>query len=131
MKKEDTPQDKSPLESMTPELYYVKNSEGHYDTALSTGWKIKNEALDTAWDQVHEKVENAKKAVEQGLKSPIFFHMEKSLMNISLLASYVKYPRIRVWWHTRPSVYKKLSGTILSRYAKVFNVSLEELNILK
>jgi len=130
MKKEDIPQDKSPLEYMTPELCYVKNSNGSYDTALSTGWKVKNEALDDAWERVHDRVESARKAVEEGMKSPIYFYMEKNLMNISILSSYVKIPGIRVWCHMRPFVYKKLSARILFRYARVFNVKPEELNKL-
>jgi hypothetical protein len=130
MKKEDIPQDKSPLEYMTPELYYVKNSNGSYDTALSTGWEVKNKALDDAWEMVHERVEVARKTVEMGLKSPIYYHMVKNLMTLSILSSYVNIARIRVWWHMRPSVYKKLSARILFRYAKVFNIKPEELNIL-
>jgi hypothetical protein len=130
MKKEDIPQDKSPLESMTPELYYVKNNNGSYDTALSTGWKVKNEALDDAWEMVHERAETARKAVEKGLKSPIYYHMKKNLMTLSILSSYVNIPLIRVWLHLRPSVYKRLNARILFRYAKVFNIRPEELNIL-
>ncbi len=130
MKKDEIPQDKSPLESMTPELYYVKNNNGSYGTALSTGWKVKNEALDDAWEMIHERVEDAKMAVTKGLKSPLFFHMEKNLMNLSLLSSYSGIPRIFVWLHMRPSVYKKLGARILCRYAKVFNIKPEELNIL-
>jgi len=131
MKKEDAPQDKSPLEYMTPELCYVKNENGTYDTILSTGWEVKSEALDNEWMRIHERVEKAKISVEQCLKSPIYYHMEKNLMNISLLSSYVKLNRIRVWWHMRPSVYKKLNSNILNRYAKAFNIKPEELNILK
>ena len=131
MKKEETPQDKSPLESISREMCYVKNSDGTYDTTLSTGWEVKREALDYAWDGIRERVENAKIAVEQGKKSPIYFHMEKNLMTISLLASYVKFNRLRVWWHMRPSVYKKLNASVLQRYAKVFNIAPEDLNILK
>ncbi len=131
MKKEDIPQDSGPLEYMTPELCYVKNSNGSYDTVKSTGWKVKNEALSDAWERVHDRVENARNAVEMGLKSPIYFHMEKNIMNISILSSYVKINRLRVWLHMRPSVYKKLSARLLFRYAKVFNVKPEELNILK
>jgi hypothetical protein len=130
MKKEDIPQDKSPLEYMTPELYYVKNSNGSYDTALSTGWEVKNKALDDAWEMVNERVEAARKAVEMGLKSPIYYHMVKNLMTLSILSSYANIARIRVWWHMRPSVYKKLSARIRFRYATVFNVKPEELNIL-
>lgn len=131
MKKEETPQDKSALNNISSELYYVKNSDGTYDTSSSTGWDVKQEALNDAWGEIRERVENARIAVEQGRKSPIFFYMEKNLMDISLLSSYVKYSKIRVWWHLRPSVYKKLDTHILQRYAKVFGIELDDLNTLK
>ena len=131
MKKEETPQDKSALNNISSELYYVKNSDGTYDTSSSTGWNIKQEALDDAWDEIHEDVQNARKEVEQGRKSPIYYYMKKNLMTTSLLSSYVKYSKIRVWWHLRPSVYKKLNTHILQRYAKVFGIELDDLNTLK
>ena len=131
MKKEETPQDKSSLENVSQELCYVKNSDGKYETSLSSGWDVKKDALDDAWNEIHEKTENARAEVENGSKSPLYFHKEKNLMTISLLASYVKLSKIRVWWHMRPSAYKKLKPTTLQKYAKVFNVTPEELSTLK
>lgn len=131
MKKEETPQDKSVLNNISSELYYVKNSDGTYNTSSSTGWNVKQEALDDAWSEIRERVENAKIAVEHGKKSPIFYYMEKNLMDISLLSSYVKFSKIRVWWHLRPSVYKRLNTHIIQRYAKVFSIELDDLNTLK
>ena len=131
MKKEDTPQDKSALENISRELCYVKASDGTYDTSLSTGWVIKKEALDNAWDEIQLRVEKAKLAVERGQKSPIYYYMEKNLMDLSLLSSYVKFSKLRVWWHLRPSVYRKLNLPVIQRYAKVFNIVPEELNTLK
>jgi hypothetical protein len=131
MKKEETPQDKSPLENHFPELCYVKNEKGEYDTCQSKGWNIKTSALDNAWDEIQERITNAKLAVEQGKKSPIYYYMEKNLMDISILSSYVKYSSFRVRWHLRPSVYKKLKSNILQRYAKVFDISIDELNKLQ
>lgn len=128
MKKEDTPQDKSALENHFPELCYVKNDKGEYETSLSKGWNVKVSALDNAWDEINERIENATEAVEQGKKSPIYYYMEKNIMTISLLASYMKINKFRVWLHLHPWFYKKLPTRILQRYANVFMISLEELN---
>jgi hypothetical protein len=131
MKKEDTPQDKSPLENHFPEMCYVKNEKGEYDTSLSKGWDVKVSALDYAWDDIHEKVNIAKIAVEQGKRSPVYYYMEKNMMTVSLLASYMKINKLRVWLHLRPWFYKKISKSILQRYAKVFAISLEEINTIQ
>jgi hypothetical protein len=131
MKKDETPQDKGPLEYMAPQLCYVKNENGNYDTVLSKGWEVQTKALDNAWEIIHERVDKARTAVEQGIKSPIFYYMEKNLMNISLLSSYVKFNKMRIRLHMRPSVYKRLNPNILNRYAKAFNIKPEELDTLK
>lgn len=131
MKKEETPQDKSPLEHLFREMCYVKNSDGTYDTALSTGWAVKTEALDDAWDEINQRIEKARTAVQQGVKSPIYYYMQKNIMTVSLLSSYAGFNKLRVWWHLRPSVYKRLGPKILRRYAKVFNIDPDELNTLQ
>ena len=63
MKKEEVPQDKSALENVTRELMYVKNKDGKYTTDLSTGWDVKKEALDNAWDDINERVKETALAV--------------------------------------------------------------------
>ena len=70
MKEEELPQDKSALEKMTREVCYVKNSEGKYTTGLSTGWEVKKDALDNAWEDIHERTEAARQAVKNGEKAP-------------------------------------------------------------
>ena len=73
MKKEDLPQDESALTNITRELMYVKDKEGKYTTDLSTGWEVKKSALDNAWDDIKERAEEARVAVKNGEKSPIFY----------------------------------------------------------
>ena len=53
MKKEDLPQDKSPLDNFTREVCYVKNKEGKYETSLSKGWDVKSAALDQACFEIN------------------------------------------------------------------------------
>ena len=73
MKKEDLPQDKSALSHMTRELCYVKDADGKYGTGLSTGWDVKKDALDNAWQDINERVKEAALTVKNGEKSPVFF----------------------------------------------------------
>lgn len=127
MKKEELPQDDSALAKLTDELCYVKNEDGSYETALSKGWDIKKEALDHAWDEIGERIKSAKIEVKEGRKSPIYYFMEKHLMDINILSAYVKLWKFRVKLHMKPSVFKKLSPKIIERYADVFEISSEEL----
>ncbi len=61
MKKEDLPQDASALEGITRDLCYVKDADGKYTTDLSKGWDVKKQALDNAWDDINERVQEAAK----------------------------------------------------------------------
>ena len=127
MKKEELPQDQSALTQMTRELMYVKDKDGKYTTDLSTGWDVKREALDNAWDDIKERVEAAKLAVINGEKSPIYYYMELKIMDFSVLSGYTGYWKFTLKRHLKPNVFKSLSDKKLLKYAKVFNISLQEL----
>jgi len=131
LKKEELPQDPSALAKLTDELCYVKNEDGSYGTALSSGWDVKKEALDHAWDEIGERIEHAKKEVSEGRKSPIYFFMEKHLMDENILSAYVKLWKFRVKRHMKPSVFKRLSPKLIKKYADIFEISSEELKNYK
>lgn len=123
MKKEELPQDKGAI----VDLCYVKNKSGKYETQKSTGWEVKIAALDSAWDEVDRRVEDARIEVKEGRKSPVFYYMEKNLMDVQTLAAYVDFWSFTVKRHFKPSVFKKLSQKRLEKYAEVFEISVEEL----
>jgi hypothetical protein len=131
MKKKEVPQDKGALENYTRELCYAKNSDGKYETALSTGWNVKADALNIAWDEVKRKVEEAKTEVKEGRKSPVLYFMELKLMDVKILAGYTGFRKFSVKRHMKPSVFKKLPDERLSIYAKVFDISVDELRNFK
>lgn len=131
MKKEDVPQDKSALEGITRDVCYVKNSDGTYTTDLSTGWEVKKDALDNAWEDIKERVEEARKAVISGEKSPIYYFMEKKLMDLTILSGYTGYWKFNIKRHFKPSVFQSLSEEKLKKYAKTFEISMEELKKFK
>ena len=127
MKKEELPQDKGAL----VDLCYVKNKSGKYETHKSSGWDVKIAALDSAWDEVSRRTNEAKIEVAEGRKSPIYFFMEKNLMDVQTLAAYVDFWQITVKRHFKPSVFKNLSKIRLEKYAEVFEISVKELTQFK
>lgn len=131
MKKGEIPQDKSTLENFTDEVIYAKGEDGKYDTGLSTGWSVKSEALNSAWEDINGELEEARKDVMNGIKSPIFYFMKKELMDEAILASYVGFMKFRVKRHFKPSVFKKIKNSTLEKYASVFNISINELKLFK
>lgn len=127
MKKEDLPQDKSDLEDFTREVHYVKNAEGVYEQALSTGWEVKADALDGAWEEVERRKALAIESFKAGEASPILYYMEKNLMDIPTLAGYARQWSFFVKRHLKLKSFKKLSDKNLNKYAKAFRITIEEL----
>ncbi len=131
MKKKDLPQDDSNLKGFTKEVCYVKNSEGKYESDLSSGWSVKSEALDNAWDDINKQIEEAKKAIKSGKKSPIYYFFVKQLMDFKVLSGYTGFWKISIKRHMKPNVFKNLSDKKIGKYAKAFDVTIDELKNFK
>ena len=131
MKKEEVPQDPSALSGVTRDVCYVKDKDGKYTTDLSTGWDVKKQALDNAWEDIHERMKEAADLVKKGERSPIYYFMEKNLMDVALLASYTGFWKFTIKRHFKPSTFAGLGESRLSAYAKAFNITVEELKNFK
>ena len=132
MKKDEIPQDRSNLESADfKELCYAVDDEGNYITAQSTGWDPKTIALDNAILDINERVEVARQKVIANQTSPIEYYMELHKMDLSILSSYVGIWKWRVKRHFKPSVFKNLKTSTLEKYAKVFEISVNDLQQIK
>ena len=127
MKKEEVPQDLGALGKITKEVCYVTDTSGKYVTELSNGWDIKNSALDAAWKDIDKRLADASRRVVLNEASPILYFMEYRLMDISLLSEYTGYWKWQIKRHLKPEVFKKLSEAKLQKYAKAFNITVEEL----
>jgi hypothetical protein len=127
MKKEELPQDPSILDKFTKDLCYVVDESGNYTTGLSRGWEVKAAALDLAWDDIKERIEEAKQKALKGEISPLLFFMELRLMDMDTLAGYSGFWKWQIKRHMKPSVFNNLSDKKLQRYAKVFEVSVDDL----
>jgi hypothetical protein len=130
MKKENVPQDTGALGKITKEVCYATDSSGKYVTELSSGWDVKNGALDVAWKDVEERIAKAKQRVLNGEASPLLFFMEYRLMDIEILAGYSGFWQWQVKRHLKPDVFKKLSDKKLQKYADAFNVKVEDLKTM-
>jgi hypothetical protein len=130
MKKENVPQDMGALGKITKEVCYATDSSGKYVTELSSGWDVKNGALDVAWKDVEERIAKAKQRVLNGEASPLLFFMEYRLMDMEILAGYSGFWQWQIKRHLKPDVFKKLSDEKLQKYADAFNVKVEDLKTM-
>ena len=135
MKAKDVPQDDANmLQGKLREPIYSLDENGNYTTVQSVGWNPKNEVMKEAWDQVNEKVENARNKVLSGELSPLGYYIEKNIMDIGLVANYMGIWRWTVKRHLKPKIFARLKEETLEKYARVFNITKEQLidtNLLK
>jgi hypothetical protein len=57
--------------------------------------------------------------------------MEKKLMDLQLLSDYTGFWKFTIKRHMKPGVFKNLSEKKLSKYAKAFDISIDELKHFK
>ena len=128
MKTTDVPQDDANMmQGKFREPVYSMDENGNYTTVKSVGWDPKNEVMQEAWDNINEKVQNAKEKVLAGKVSPVAYYIEKNIMDTKLVASYMGIWRWKVKRHMKPSVFIKLSDEIINKYADVFGVTPEQM----
>ncbi len=131
MQKKDLPQDPSVLDKFTRDVVYVTDENGNYTTGLSRGWEVKATALNLAWEDIEQRINDAKEKVIKGEVSPVLFFMELRLMDIPTLAAYTGFWKWQINRHLKPEVFKTLSEKKLLKYADVFEVSIGDLKNLK
>lgn len=127
MKKEDVPQDISALGKITTEVCYATDENGKYTAQQSRGWNVKIDALDVTWQDVQKKTEAAKQKALNNEVSPLLFFMERSVMDVGILAKYMGLFKWQVKRHLKPGIFNKLPEKTLVKYAEVFNVTVDEL----
>ena len=130
MKKEEIPQDNGALNKLTKEVCYAVDSDGKYITELSTGWEVKANALDAAWQDIEQRVATAKQKVLSKEASPLLYFMELRLMDIPIVSAYTGFWKWTIKQHMKPTVFEKLSEKKLQQYATAFNISVAELKTM-
>ncbi|UEG52756.1 hypothetical protein LLH06_17565 [Mucilaginibacter daejeonensis] len=130
MKKDEIPQDPGALGRITKEVCYATDASGKYTTELSSGWDVKIQALNVAWEDIDKRIAVAKQKVLDGQASPIYFFMEYRLMDVALVADYTGFWQWQVKRHLKPEVFKGLNDTKLQKYALAFNTTVDDLRTM-
>lgn len=126
MKVNEVPQDITYYEG-EKRACYALNDEGKYVVVTSTGWSAEEVVNGLAVEELAAQLEETRKAVLAGLKSPLCYYMELRQMNPDILAKTAGMAVFRVKRHFRPDVFNKLKPSVLDRYAKALAITLEEL----
>ena len=131
MKKDEVPQDPGLVEGKTRDLCYAVDEHGNYVQVLSVGWEPKNIAMIQAWEVINEQVSAVRNKVLEGKASPLAYHMEKNMMDLSLLSEYTGFSKSNIKKHLTVEGFKKLKNEELAKYSEAFNIKQEELSKLE
>jgi hypothetical protein len=126
MKVNEVPQDITYYEGERRACYAL-NDEGRYVIVTSSGWSAEEVVNGLAVAELAASLEETRKAVLKGLKSPLLYHMERRQMTPEILAKTAGIACFRVKRHFRPEVFAKLKSSVLDRYAKALAVTGQEL----
>lgn len=127
MKTQDVPQDLDPAFEGNKKLCYALDAAGKFVPVHTSGWDVEAVVKDVAWQVIHADLERTRLAVREGRASALEYFMKARQMDRLLLAQNMGLSPLRVWWHLRPRVFKKLSMAWLERYAACLDVSVENL----
>lgn len=127
MKVKDVPQDNGMIENYGLEICYATNENGEYELAHSLGWDAKNIVNDQAWELIYNELKTLHDKIRANKLSPLAYHMARNQMDTKLLGKYVSLAGWRVKRHLKPKIFNKLSDSVLSKYADIFDISIEEL----
>jgi hypothetical protein len=128
MKVNEVPQDDLPqYYEGVQRVNYAVDDHGKYVMVPSRGWAVDEIVNRMAYNEYETKVEETRKAVLAGQKSPLAYYMELRQMVPKFLGKTAGIAAFRVKRHLRPEIFAKLKPAVLDRYAKALAVSREEL----
>jgi len=109
---------------------YAVDEHGRYVVVGSLGWEAENIVNGQANDEVRAEIATALGCARRGEVSALAYHMARRQMDSGMLAAYAEISRLRVWWHLRPQVFRRLPDKVLQRYAEALQLPLAELRTL-
>ena len=128
MKINEVPQDDVPYFSEgIKKGNYALDDEGKYVMVPSKGWEVDAFINSLAFNEYEAKVEETRKAVLVGQKSPLAYYMELRQMTPEILGKTAGIATFRVKRHLRPEIFAKLKEPVLDSYAKALSITREEL----
>lgn len=127
MRSEEVPQDNSSSYAGHKKLLYAQSAKGDYVSVQSSGWDIEAAATLDAVTEFDRLALQALREVKEGKKSPLYYHMYSSRMDLPLLAQVTGIWRWRIKRHFNPVHFSRMSDEMLSRYAEAFDIALDAL----
>jgi len=90
-------------------------------------WEVNEDASRMLMANHIQELEPVRNQVLAEQLSPLAYHIESKLFNISLLSSYTGISKRHIKKHLKPENFNRLDEETLNKYAAAFGISIEEL----
>ncbi|CAH0152528.1 hypothetical protein SRABI70_00564 [Pseudomonas sp. Bi70] len=127
MKLDEVPQDPDSAYGGHSKLLYAVDDKGHYRGAQSAGWEAESFSTQLAVAELQAQEAEAYAGWQRGELSPLKCLMYRYRMDEPALAQIAGLWQWRVRRHFRPEIYRRLSHSVLDRYAEAFGLTVDEL----
>jgi len=127
MEQEQVPQDNITTYASNKKAMYATDSAGNYDVVSSSGWEVEEEATMQAVLELERLAQDASLQVANGSKSTLYYYMYEKRMDLQVLSESTGIFKWRIKRHFKPSVFKKLSQSLLERYGNALGMTTDEL----
>ncbi|WP_416192497.1 hypothetical protein [Neisseria sp. CCUG12390] len=127
---DDIPQDDSKSYNGLKKIVYGTRG-GHYQAATSTGWEDESYATEMAVEELDAQTEAARRAVSEGIRSPLYFHMLCYRHDEISLAAAAGMWQWQLRRHLRPEIFAKLPDRTLKKYADALQMTVAALKTVE
>lgn len=130
MKLEDIPQQPDEIYEGETKILYGVGRDGRLQPGTTTGWEAEISVLKDAIDAIDEQAIEAFQQAEQGICSPLKYHMFKQRMDLPMLSQAMGKFQWQVKRHFKPAIFAKLSKPMLEKYSEVLDMPIDQLTSL-
>ena len=128
MKKENMPNQPHEIYEGETKGVYTVNADGKYELSRTAGWEPETIALTQALEEIDRLSQQALIKVQQGISSPLEYHMCAQRMDLATLAAAVGKFQWQVKRHFKPANFVKLTQQQIETYAAVLGIDADQLN---
>jgi len=127
MREDEVPQEGNSTLGGHRKAVYARGDDGRIHLVASAGWEVEEIVTRQAVEDLDRLAEDARQRVLTGQTSALEYHMHRLRMDVPLLSQLTGLWQWRIRRHLRPDIFAGLKPSLLSRYAEVMGIGIEEL----
>ena len=108
-------------------FYFFDKEKNSYTRRVDYQYQANQVIIKQGWDALEERINEVREKVISGKLSPLAYYMEKSQMEVPMLAEYAGIRKWRVRKHLVPKGFFKLTNEDHQKYCRALDITVEQL----